>query len=361
MQTIHQEIAAKIKRNERLSRQEGVALLACNNLTWLGHLADAASQRLNGNNVYFNVNRHINLTNICIAGCRFCAFGCDEANPKAYFLTKENVLAIAQQAARDPDLRELHIVSGLHPHWPFTYYLDIVSSLKKALPHIHIKAFTAVEICHFAKIAAVPVEDILKTLKQAGLGSLPGGGAEILSDRVRKDLCPLKADSVEWLNITRTAHKLGLPTNATMLYGHIETMVERIDHLLALRQLQDETGGFQTFIPLSFHPQNTELEAHVIKTSAWEDLKMIAISRLMLDNFKHIKAYWVMLTLPVAQLALGFGANDVDGTVVEEKITQAAGATTAKYLSKENLIAAIRQTGRTPVERDSVYNVVRTY
>lgn len=361
MQTIYQEIAAKVHRGERLSRQDGVVLLACNDITWLGHIADTAARRINGDHVYFNVNRHINLTNICVSRCKFCAFGCDNTSPQAYSYTKENVLDIARRAANDPNLRELHIVSGLHPDWPFDYYLDIVRSLREALPQIHIKAFTAVEICHFAKIAGQTIEEILIILQQAGLNSLPGGGAEILSDRVRENLCPNKASSAEWQNVARTAHKLGLPTNATMLYGHIETMEERIDHLLALRALQDETGGFQTFIPLPFHPQNTQLEQQITKTPAWEDLKMVAVSRLMLDNFKHIKAYWVMLTLPVAQLALGFGANDMDGTVSEEKITHAAGAKTAKYINKSTLIDTIRQTGRTPVERDSVYNVVQIY
>jgi aminodeoxyfutalosine synthase len=361
LQTIYHEIAAKVTRGERLSREDGLALIKCNDLTWLGHMADLARQRQNGNYVYFNVNRHINLTNICVAKCKFCAFGCDETSPQAYFMTKENVLDVARQSTRDPDLKELHIVSGLHPQWPFEYYLDIIRSLKAALPHIHIKAFTAVEICHFAKISGMSIKQVLETLQEAGLNSMPGGGAEILSERVRQDLCPKKASSGEWLEVARTAHRLGIPSNATMLYGHIETPEERIDHLLALRKLQDETGGFQTFIALPFHPQNTGLEQHVARVSAWEDLKIVAISRLMLDNFKHIKAYWVMLTLPVAQVALGFGANDVDGTVTEEKITHAAGAKTAKYLSKATLIETIRQTGRTPVERDSVYNVVKIY
>lgn len=361
MQNIYREIAAKAAAGGRLSREDGLALLSCNDLPWLGHIADTAKQRHSDNNVYFNVNRHINLTNICLAKCKFCAFGCDCKNPQAYFLSKENVLDLASQAARDPDLREFHIVSGLHPDWPFDYYLDIVRSLKAALPHIHLKAFTAVEICHFATISGQSVEEVLKTLKAAGLDSMPGGGAEIFSERVRQAICPQKATAAEWLAIARTAHNLGIPTNATMLYGHIETAEERIDHLLALRKLQDETGGFQTFLALPFLPDNTGLAAEVARVSAWEDLKMVAVSRLMLDNFRHIKAYWVMLTLPVAQLALGFGADDIDGTVAEEKIGHAAGAKTAQRLSKDTLIATIRQTGRRPVERDSVYNIVKEY
>lgn len=361
MQTIYRNIAAKAAAGERLTREDGLALAACDDLTWLGHMADTVKKRLSGDDVYFNVNRHINLTNICTAKCKFCAFGCDAKSPQAYFLSKENVLDIASQAARDPDLRELHIVSGLHPDWPFDYYLDIVRSLKEALPHLHLKAFTAVEICHFAKISGRSIAEVLTALQAAGLDSMPGGGAEIFSERVRESLCPQKASAAEWLEVARTAHGLGIPTNATMLYGHIETAAERIDHLLALRDLQDETGGFQTFLALPFHPQNTGLAGEVSRASAWEDLKMVAVSRLMLDNFPHVKAYWVMLTLPVAQLALGFGADDIDGTVAEERITHAAGARTAQHLGKEALIAAIRQTGRRPVERDSVYNVVKVY
>lgn len=361
MRQLYEEIAAKAARGGRLSREDGLALMACDDLAWLGHLADTANRRINGYNVYFNINRHINLTNICTARCKFCAFGCDEDSPQAFALTKEKVLAMALASAKDPALRELHIVSGLHPHWPFEYYLDIIKSLREALPDLHLKAFTAVEICHFARISGKSVREVLAALYAAGLRSMPGGGAEILSARVRERLCEKKASAEEWLDISRTAHQMGIPTNATMLYGHIETAAERIDHLLALRSLQDETNGFQTFICLPFHPKNTGLEQSVSRTPVWEDLKMIAISRLMLDNFRHIKAYWVMLTLPVAQLALGFGADDIDGTVTEEKITHAAGASSSRSLSTAAIIAAIRQTGRIPVERDSVYNIIQTH
>lgn len=352
-------IEKKVRNAERLTKEDGMALFACDDLAWLGSLADIARQRISGDYVYFNVNRHINLTNICLSRCKFCAFGCDKESAQAYGMVKEKALDIAKAAAKDPDLRELHIVSGLHPDWPFEYYVDIIKALRAELPHIHLKAFTAIEICHFAKISDKPVEEVLKTLIAAGVNSMPGGGAEILSDRVRQELCPKKASSSEWLEASRTAHKLGLRTNASMLYGHIETLEERVDHLLSLRKLQDETGGFQTFICFPFHPANTELEGRITRTSVWDDLKTIAISRLMLDNFKNIKAYWIMLTLPIAQLALGFGANDIDGTVSEEKIMHAAGAKSATYLSKETLINTIRQTGRVPVERDSAYNIVK--
>ncbi|MCX7780917.1 MAG: aminofutalosine synthase MqnE [Negativicutes bacterium] len=362
LKTLLYAIEVKIRNGERLSREEGLALMQTNDLAWLGFMADIARKRLSGDYVYFNVNRHINLTNVCTARCKFCAFGCDAGSPEAYAMTARQALDIARAAAAaDPDLRELHIVSGLHPEWPFEYYLEIIRSLKTELPHLHIKAFTGVEICHFAKISGKSIFQVLTELKQAGLGSMPGGGAEIFSERIRQQLFPNKAGAEDWLKVARTAHSLGLPTNASMLYGHIETAEERIDHLLKLRSLQDETGGIQTFIGLPFHPANTGLAGKISRVSAWEDLRMIAVARLMLDNIKNIKAYWVMLTVPVAQLALGFGANDVDGTVSEEKISHAAGSKTALGLNKVNLIDLILSTGRVPVERDSTYNVIRVY
>ncbi|MDR3565141.1 MAG: CofH family radical SAM protein [Negativicutes bacterium] len=361
MQTIYQDIAAKVDQGQRLSRQDGLALLACNDLTWLGHLADLARQRVSGNEVLFAVTRRISLTNICIASCKLCAVGCDPISPQAYFLTKENLLDIALQVSRDSDLRELHIVSGLHPHWGLGYYCDLLQSLKTALPAIHLKAFTTTEICHLVHMSAQPIAAVLEQLRQAGLDSLLGDNTEVLSDRVRQTLCPAKAGSVEWLDSVRTAHRLGIPSDATMLYGHIETGEERLDHLLSLRSLQDETGGFQTFIPIPFYPPNAPLEAHPPMPSAWEDLKMVAVARLMLDNFKYIKVDWGMLTLPVGQLALGFGANDVDGTVLEQRTGHAARTKVSQYLDKNHLLEIIRQTGRIPAERDPVYNVVQTY
>jgi len=358
MQTIYQNIAAKVSQGERLSRQDGLSLLACNDLTWLGHLAESACQRASSNTVFYCVTRHINLTNICVGKCNCCAVGCDETSPEAFFLTKEKVLDIARQASRDTDLRELHIGSGLHPHWGLGYYSDIIQSLKAALPAIHLKAFSAAEIYHFSQITSLPALTVLKTLRQAGLDSLRGDYTEILSDRVRENLCQRKAGSTQRLDILRIAHGLGIPGDATMLYGHIETREERLDHLLALRDLQDETGGFQTFIPVPFQPRNTRLEQQVEKASAWEDLKTLAISRLILDNFKYVKAEWGLLTLPVGQLALGFGANDIDSTVLEQK-TSHSGAKPAQYLSKDDLISIIRQTGRVPMQRDPVHNVVQ--
>ena len=358
--TVFNEIENKVKNGTRLTREDGIALFKSNDLAWLGYLANLVRQRLCGELVYFNVNCHINLTNICTSRCDFCAFGCDADNVHSYSMSKENVMAMAIEASKDEDLREFHIVSGLHPDWPFEYYVDIIKTLNDTLPYIHLKAFTAVEIIHFAKISGKSICQVLIELQQAGLDSMPGGGAEILSDRVRNELCPNKATATEWLEVARTAHSLGIRSNASMLYGHIETIEERIDHLLSLRELQDESGGFQTFICFPFHPDNTVLDGVIDQTSVWDELKTMAISRLMLDNFKNIKAYWVMLTLPIAQLALGFGDNDIDGTVSEEKIMHAAGAKSATSLTKDAIIATIRETGRIPAERDSMYNVVKT-
>lgn len=354
-------IDQKVHDGERLTRDDGLFLLQCNELLKIGEMARQVKRRKSGNKVYFNVNRHINLTNICAARCKLCAFGCDADAPQAYVMDLQKALSIARQAMQDaPEMTELHIVSALHPDKNFEYYLNIIRSIHQEFPSLHLKAFTAVEIAHFAKITRLSIREVLTTLKEAGLGSMPGGGAEILNDRVRGILCENKASAAEWLDVARTAHQMGIRTNATMLYGHVETAEERIDHLLTLRELQDETGGFQSFIPFPFHPENTGL-SHIKRTTAWEDLKMLAISRLMLDNFDHVKAFWIMLTVPIAQISLGFGVDDLDGTVVEEKILHAAGAKTAVGISKQDIIALIRETGNVPVERDTLYREVRAY
>lgn len=354
-------IEQKIGNGERLTREDGLFLLKCDELLRIGTLARLVKQRKSGNKVYFNVNRHINLTNICLSRCKLCAFGCDADASEAYVMEPEKALSIARQAVADaPEMTELHIVSALHPDKPFDYYADIIRRIHREFPKLHIKAFTAVEIAHFAKIAKLSIREVLTILKEAGLGSMPGGGAEILNDRVRQILCPNKASAAEWLEVVRTAHQLGIRSNATMLYGHVETHEERIDHLLTLRKLQDKTGGFQAFIPFPFHPENTGL-SDIKRTTAWEDLKMLAVSRLMLDNFDHVKAFWIMLTVPIAQVSLGFGIDDLDGTVVEEKILHAAGAKTAKGISKQDIIAFIRETGNIPVERDTLYREVQIY
>jgi len=354
-----QECAEKVFNDERLSGEDGIKLINSNNIIFLGHLARMVKKRKSQNYAFFNVNKHINLTNICVSRCKFCAFSCDENDPEAYAMTVDEAVNNALEA-KPKGITELHVVSGLHPTLPFDHYVSVIKALKEALPEVHIKAFTAVEIDYFSKISGLSVLEVLNTLKDVGLGSLPGGGAEILNSRVRSQVCSKKASADEWLDIMRTAHSIGLKTNATMLYGHIETNEERIDHLIELRKLQDETGGFQAFIPLSFHPLNTELP-DLKKPSAFEMLKMHAISRLMLDNFDHIKAFWIMTGLKTSQLSLEFGADDLDGTVIEEKITHSAGGTTDQYVEKAKLIEMIKEMGKIPVERDTVYNKLHVY
>lgn len=353
------KIINKVENGIRLSKEDALTLLNSNDILSLGQLANKVREKKSGNYAYFNINRHINLTNICVSRCKFCAFSRDKGDHDAYAMTINEVIDIAR-SARDLGITEFHIVSGLHPDLPFEYYLEVISRLKNIMPEVHIQAFTAVEIAYFSKISDLPVREVLTRLKEYGLGSLPGGGAEILSSRVRDAVCSKKATSEEWLNVMRTAHDLGLKSNATMLYGHIESPEERIDHLITLRNLQDETGGFQAFIPLPFHPRNTQL-ADFKKPTAFENLKMLAVSRLVLDNFPHVKAFWIMLGLKVAQLSLLFGVDDLDGTVVEEKITHAAGAETEQSISRKDLLELIITTGRVPVERDTLYNVIKIY
>lgn len=356
----YRDIEEKVLRGERLSRADGIRLFHCHDIAWLGALADTVRRRKCGDVVYYNVNCHVNLTNICTSRCKFCAFGRDAEDAGAYAMTKAQAIAVVRDAMRDPDLAGLHIVSGLHPTWTFEEYLDIVRALHEMFPKLYIKGFTGVEITHFAKTSGLSVREVLTRLRdEAGLQAIAGGGAEILSDRVRGRLCPNKATAAEWLAVQRTAHELGIRSNASMLYGHIETLEERVDHLLALRDLQDETGGFLTFICFPFLPAHTELGQTVKQTSMWDDLRTLAISRLMLDNFPHIKAYWVMLTVPVAQVALGFGADDIDGTVHKETILHDAGATSPEALSEDRIIRIIREAGRVPAPCDCNYHILR--
>lgn len=357
----YKDIEAKIFAGERLTRQDGLRLLACRDIAWLGSMADYVRKKKCGDIVYYNVNCHVNLTNICTSKCKFCAFGKDKDAPGAYAMSVEEAVAKVQEAMQDPNLAGLHVVSGLHTDWTFDDYLERLQALHDNFPQLYLKGFTGVEITHFAKISGLTVEEVLLKLKAAGLQAIAGGGAEILSDRVRSKLCPNKATAEEWLNVSRTAHRLGIKTNASMLYGHIETMEERIDHLLKLRDLQDETGGIQTFICFPFLPKNTELGKLVEQTSMWDDLRMIAISRLMLDNIRNIKAYWVMLTVPVAQVALGFGANDMDGTIHKETILHDAGATSPTSLSEDRIIRIIREAGRIPASCDCNFNIIRIF
>jgi aminodeoxyfutalosine synthase len=356
------DLVAKVEAGERLDFDDGVRLFRSHDLLTIGQMADLVNRRRNGGRyVYFNQNRHINPTNVCAFHCNFCSFARPrEDSPGAYTWTPE---AIVERIRPDvhPRVTEFHIVGGLHPRLGFDYYENILRALKAAYPWVHLKAFTAVEIDFFAQLTGLDHETILRRLIDAGLGSLPGGGAEIFHPDIRRRICPEKADAETWLRIHRTAHRLGLRTNATMLYGHIEGYEHRVDHLLRLRALQDETGGFQTFIPLRYHPENNNLGRHLDWTTAHDTLKTLAISRILLDNFPHIKAYWVMLTPPIAQLALHFGADDIDGTVVEEKIYHEAGATTEESLDKFDLLRLIKAAGKIPVERDTLYNIIEIY
>lgn len=359
MFTALSHIERKISSGTRLTRDDALTLFSCNDLAWLGALADRVRSEKCGDIVYYNVNCHVNLTNICTALCKFCAFGREGNARGAYAMTLDEVISVVEDAMKDPHMSGLHIVSGLHPAWSFENYLDIVTALHDKFPNLYIKGFTGVEITHFSKISGKSVRDVLLELKAAGLQAIAGGGAEILSDRVRNLLCPNKATAAQWLEVAEVAHSIGIKSNASMLYGHIETLEERVDHLIRLRDLQDKTGGFQTFIPFPFLPKNTVLGKEVKQTSMWDDLRTMAISRLVLDNFKNIKAYWVMLTVPVAQVALSFGANDIDGTIHKETILHDAGATSPKALKEDEIIKIIRDIGRVPAACDCNFNILR--
>jgi len=349
-------IREKVEAGVRLSFEDGLALETSNDLFAIGSMANLVRERYNGNFGYYNVNTHINPTNVCVYKCDFCAFRADLDDKRAYVMDRRQILERAGQAhARGAT--ELHIVGGLHHKLPFDYYVDLVRWIKEAYPEIHIKAYTGVEIEFFAKIARLSIREVLERLVEAGLGSLPGGGAEIFHPEVREEVCGAKASTETWLEVHRTAHKLGLHSNATMLYGHIDRAKHRIDHLVRLRELQDETGGFQTFIPLAFHPDNSRMD-EIPKPSGVMDLKTMAISRLMLDNFPHIKAYWVMLGIKTAQVALAFGADDIDGTVVHETIYHEAGAETPQEITVAEIRRLIAEAGRIPVERDTLYHRV---
>jgi aminodeoxyfutalosine synthase len=349
-------IAQKVLAGERLSFDEGVTLFRTHDLLAVGWLANFVREKRHGDICYFNVNRHINPTNVCVAHCRLCAFGRSPDAPGAYTYALEEIYQRAAQGVSE-GATEIHIVGGLHPTLTFDHYLEMIRGLKQRFPQVHLKALTMVEIGYFSRITKLTPREVLLRLKEAGVDSMPGGGAEIFNPRVRKVICDHKTSGRLWLDIARTAHQIGLRTNATMLYGHIETHEERVEHLLQLRELQDETGGFVTFIPLAFHPENTAL-AHLPKPTGIDDLKLIAVSRLLLDNFDHIKAYWIMLTPPVAQIALRFGADDIDGTVIEEKIYHDAGATTPQHMTRAALERLIRAAGRVPFERDTLYRPV---
>jgi len=349
-------VAEKTLGGVRLTAADALALYRSTDVLAIGWLANHVREGLHGDRVYFNVNRHINPTNVCVAACRLCAFGRRKDAPGAYTMALEEAWQTAASGYTEA-VTEFHIVGGLHPDLPFSYFLDLIAGLKERFPQVHVKAFTMVEVAYLARRARLSIRQTLEQLKAAGVDSLPGGGAEIFSERVRRVICDHKIDGEQWLETARTAHQLGLRSNATMLYGHVENDEDRVDHLLKLRALQDETRGFQTFIPLAFHPGNTALQ-HLFQTTGLLDIKNIAIGRLVLDNFAHVKAYWQMLTPKIAQIALRFGADDIDGTVIEEKIYHDAGATTPQGLRRQELVRLITQAGRQPVERDTLYRPV---
>jgi aminodeoxyfutalosine synthase len=351
-------INQKILSNERLSRIEALELFRTDEIYTVGRLANLMSEKINGKKIYYILNRHINPTNICINRCKFCAFSRSKGQEGAYELTIEEIIQkieITASESKKP-LREVHIVGGLHPDWAFEYYLKIISTIKKKFPLIAIKAFTAVEVDYMSKISGLDIEQTLLALKTNGLDIMPGGGAEIFSAHVRQKLCPEKISGGRWLEIMELAHYAGIKTNASMLYGHIESLEDRVDHLLKLRDLQDKTGGFQAFIPLAYHPKNTEIGGNY--SSGIDDLRTIAASRLILDNFAHIKAYWIMLGEKISQVALLFGADDIDGTIIEEKITHSAGAMSSEGMEREELAYLIKKANKVSAERDAFYNVI---
>jgi len=349
-------IWTKIQTGERLSLEEGLALYKTDDLISLGKMANFVQRQRSGDAVYFTLNQKIEHTNICVLSCKFCDFAVKKGDPAAYEMTTEEILS-----KLTPEIHEVHITGGMPADWPWERYLDIVRSVHEQFPHADVKAYTAVEIDFFHKKFKLSIEEVLRQLKAAGLRTMPGGGAEVFSERVRKLLFNQKIGAKTWFEVHKTAHRLGIPTNSTMLYGHVETLEERLIHMMKLREAQDETGGFLTFIPLAFQPGDTGIKPRDQFTSAIDDLKSIAVSRLMLDNIPHIKAYWVMLTEEVASIALNFGADDMDGTVGQERIAHDAGATSPMKLAKDQIIKIITDAGKIPVERDVYYNPLNVY
>jgi aminodeoxyfutalosine synthase len=350
----------KVLAGERLTFDDGVRLFRSRELMAAGALANVVRERKNANVAYFVRNMHLNPTNVCTADCKFCGFYRPyREKERGWTWSLDRCLDEVRARLAEP-LTEVHVVGGHNPDYPYEFYLDLIRGIRALRPDMHVKAFTAAEYDFFARRFRRPVETVLEDFRAAGLGSLPGGGAEVLVERVRRELYPKKISAERWLQVTRIAHEHGLRSNATMLYGHIETYEERVEHLCRLRALQDETGGFLCFIPLAFHPENTEM-SHVPGPSGYDDLMTVAVSRLMLDNFDHVKAYWVMVTPRIAQTALNMGADCIDGTVVEEKIVHMAGARTPSGLTMDDLIRLIRDAGREPVQRDSLYGVLRRF
>jgi len=352
------EIAAKVDQGVRLTLEDGVRLFECPDLFAVGWLANRERERRHGPQTFFNHNLRLEATNVCVASCLFCSFArLQPGDPGAYTMSLEQAWDKLRGRA-DQALTEVHVVNGLHPDLPFEYYTELLLGLKRIRPDIHLKCFTAVEIAFFADLYGKSDEQVLRELMAAGLDSLPGGGAEVFSDRVRRKVCHDKCGTDRWLDIHRTAHRLGMRSNVTMLYGHIETIEERVDHMLRARALQDETGGFQAFIPLAFHPDNNQMKKLPPPTAA-ESLRVHAVARLMLDNIPHVKAFWIATGLEVAQTSLWFGVDDLDGTVLEERIYHMAGAPTPEAMTPGEIGDLIIEAGREPVERDTLYNVLK--
>jgi aminodeoxyfutalosine synthase len=351
------DIHAKLQRGDRLSLEDGICLFECDDLLAVGWLANREREKRHGARTYFNYNLRLEATNVCVASCLFCAFArLRPGDPGSYTMTLEDAWDKLRQRAHQP-LTEIHIVNGLHPDLPFSYYTELLRGFKRIRPGIHLKCFTAVEVAFFADLYGMTDAQVLRELMTAGLDSLPGGGAEIFAERVRRKICHDKCGTDRYLDIHRTAHRLGMRSNVTMLYGHIETYEERVDHMLRCRSLQDETGGFQAFIPLAFHPDNNQMRK-LPAPSAADTLKVHAVARLMCDNIPHVKAFWIATGVDVAQTALWFGVDDLDGTVQEEKIYHMAGARTPESMSTDEIGRLIRAAGREPLERDTLYNVV---
>ena len=351
------DIRDKLDAGERLSFDDGVRLFDCPDLLALGWLANREREKLHGGRTYYNFNIRLEATNVCVASCLFCSFArLRPGDADSYTMSLEQAWDKLRERSHQP-LTEIHVVNGLHPDLPFDYYLEMLRGFKRIRPGIHLKCFTAVEIAFFADLYKMTDDQVLRELQGAGLDSLPGGGAEIFAERVRRKICHDKCGTERYLEIHKLAHRLGLRTNVTMLYGHIETRQERVDHMLRARALQDETSGFQAFIPLAFHPDNNQMRK-LPAPSATETLRVHAVSRLMLDNIPHVKAFWIATGVEVAQLALWFGVDDLDGTVQEEKIYHMAGARTPEAMSTSAIRRLIRIAGRDPVERDTLYNVV---
>lgn len=361
-----QPIADRVERGERLSRADALTLFRSSDLLEIGRLADLANRRRNGDRVFFAANQHLNPTNVCVLRntCVFCSFARLPREAGAYTRTLEEVFAEAD-AARDNATREFHIVGGLHPKLSLQYYLDLFRGLRERHPGVQIKALTAVEVAHLARVEKTSVREVLLAMRAAGVTSLPGGGAEIFSPAARATIADRKLTGAEWLAVHREAHRLGIPSNCTMLYGHVETLDDRVEHLTALRDLQDETHGFLTYIPLAYHPDHNELGERLGRTgqatSGFDDLKNVAVGRLFLDNIPHVKTHWPMVTPFIAQLALTFGCDDLEGTVVFERVYHEAGAHTPMWLSYDQIVPLIRAAGKVPVERDALYATVRTF